>query len=189
MYHLCNNQPPCHSERSGTDIENQAIKSIIAAESNPEGAPAGGISALESGIISQISERQWHYVRTLPINALKVLGESRGASFKKPLWRIPRNPRAPHTRMRAGNRTEGRDGGDRETKARTPLRQRQAGGVRQGRRELRDVWLRSGLNPSAAARRETDSPCDSLREARPVRNRRTGHPCGTLVCENTNKRI
>ena len=24
---------------------------------------------------------------------------------------------------------------------------------------------------------------------RPVRNRRTGHPCGTLVCENTNKRI
>ncbi len=23
---------------------------------------------------------------------------------------------------------------------------------------------------------------------RPVRNRRTGHPCGTLVCENTNKK-
>ena len=34
------------------------------------------------------TKRQWHYVRTLPINALKVLGESRGASFKKPLWRI-----------------------------------------------------------------------------------------------------
>ena len=31
---------------------------------------------------------QWHDVRTLPINALKVLGESKGASFKKPLWRI-----------------------------------------------------------------------------------------------------
>ena len=38
--------PPCHSERSGTDIENQAIKLRNAAESNPEGAPAGGISAL-----------------------------------------------------------------------------------------------------------------------------------------------
>ena len=38
--------PLCHSERSGTDIKNQAIKSKTAAESNPEGAPAGGISAL-----------------------------------------------------------------------------------------------------------------------------------------------
>ena len=39
------NSPLCHPERSGTDIEKQAIKSKIAAESNPEGAPAGGISA------------------------------------------------------------------------------------------------------------------------------------------------
>ena len=46
MYHSRNTQPPCHSERSGTDIKNQAIKSNIAAKSNPEGAPAGGISAL-----------------------------------------------------------------------------------------------------------------------------------------------
>ena len=44
--------PLCHSERSGTDIENQAIKSKNAAESNPEGAPAGGISALVYGISS-----------------------------------------------------------------------------------------------------------------------------------------
>ena len=131
--------------------------------------------AVRLSAISHPNKRQRHYVRTLPINALKVLGESRGASFKKPLWRIPRNPRAPHTRMRAGNRTEGRDGGDRETKARTPLRQRQADGARQGCRELRDAWLRSGLNPSAAARRETDSPCDSLREA-PRRQARQADP-------------
>ena len=45
--------PPCHSERSGTDIENQAIKSKNAAESNPEGAPAGGISALVYGRTSK----------------------------------------------------------------------------------------------------------------------------------------
>ena len=45
--------PLCHSERSGTDVEKQAIKSIIAAESNPEGAPAGGISALVYGIIAE----------------------------------------------------------------------------------------------------------------------------------------
>ena len=36
----------CHSERSGTDIKKQVIKPKNAAESNPEGAPAGGISAL-----------------------------------------------------------------------------------------------------------------------------------------------
>ena len=45
--------PLCHSERSGTDIENQAIKSKNAAESNPEGAPAGGISALVYGLIAE----------------------------------------------------------------------------------------------------------------------------------------
>ena len=45
--------------------------------------------------MSHPTKCRWHYVRTLPINALKVLGESRGASFKKPLWRIPRIPRVP----------------------------------------------------------------------------------------------
>ena len=41
---------PCHSERSGTDIKKQVIKPKNAAESNPEEAPAGGISALVQGI-------------------------------------------------------------------------------------------------------------------------------------------
>ena len=53
MYHSRNNHLTCHSERSGTDIENQAIKSKNAAESNPEGAPAGGISALVYGRTSK----------------------------------------------------------------------------------------------------------------------------------------
>ena len=44
---------PCHSERSGTDIKKQVIKPKNAAESNPEGAPAGGISALVYGIIAE----------------------------------------------------------------------------------------------------------------------------------------
>ena len=51
--------------------------------------------AVRLSAISHPNKRQRHYVRTLPINALKVLGESRGASFKKPLWRIPRVPRIP----------------------------------------------------------------------------------------------
>ena len=38
--------PLCHSERSGTTARRRARKPTIAAESNPEGAPAGGISAL-----------------------------------------------------------------------------------------------------------------------------------------------
>ena len=50
LYYPRNKHPACHSERSGTDIGNQAIKSRTAAESNPEGAPAGGISALVYGI-------------------------------------------------------------------------------------------------------------------------------------------
>ena len=40
----------CHSERSGTTAKNQAIKSNNAAESNPAGAPAGGISAVRKKI-------------------------------------------------------------------------------------------------------------------------------------------
>ena len=44
--------PLCHSERSGTTVQRRTLKSIIAAESNPEGAPAGGISALVQGILS-----------------------------------------------------------------------------------------------------------------------------------------
>ena len=43
--------PLCHSERSGKDIGIQAIKLRFAAESNPEGAPAGEISALVYGIV------------------------------------------------------------------------------------------------------------------------------------------
>ena len=47
MYHILQiGFSLCHPERSGTDIKNQAIKPNIAAQSNPEGAPAGGISAL-----------------------------------------------------------------------------------------------------------------------------------------------
>ena len=53
LYYPRNKHPACHSERSGTDIGNQAIKSRTAAESNPEGAPAGGISALMHGISRQ----------------------------------------------------------------------------------------------------------------------------------------
>ena len=51
----------------------QMIKSNIAAESNPVGAPAGGISAVRKGMISQNPEHRRHDVRTFPINALKVL--------------------------------------------------------------------------------------------------------------------
>ena len=57
LYYPRNKHPACHSERSGTDIGNQAIKSRTAAESNPEGAPAGGISALAYGILH--SNLQW----------------------------------------------------------------------------------------------------------------------------------
>ena len=46
--------PLCHSERSGKDIGIQAIKLRFAAESNPEGAPAGGISALVYGIVQPL---------------------------------------------------------------------------------------------------------------------------------------
>ena len=45
--------PLCHSERSGTTVQRRTHKSTIAAESNPEGAPAGGISALVYGIIAE----------------------------------------------------------------------------------------------------------------------------------------
>ena len=38
--------PLCHSERSGIAMQGRTLKPTIAAESNPEGAPAGGISAL-----------------------------------------------------------------------------------------------------------------------------------------------
>ena len=38
--------PLCHSERSGIAMQGRVQEPIIAAESNPEGAPAGGISAL-----------------------------------------------------------------------------------------------------------------------------------------------
>ena len=37
---------PCHSERSGTTVQQRTLKPTIAAQSNPAGAPAGGISAL-----------------------------------------------------------------------------------------------------------------------------------------------
>ncbi len=38
--------PLCHSERSGIAMQWRVRKPTNAAESNPEGAPAGGISAL-----------------------------------------------------------------------------------------------------------------------------------------------
>ena len=52
MYYTRNKRPTCHSERSGITMQGRTRKPIIAAESNPEGAPAGGISALEYGITS-----------------------------------------------------------------------------------------------------------------------------------------
>ena len=54
LYHPRNKYPACHSERSGTDIQNQAIKIRTAAESNPAGAPAGGISALTYGFVQSL---------------------------------------------------------------------------------------------------------------------------------------
>ena len=41
MYHPCNNQPPCHFRANACGVP-----------SNPEGAPAGGISALVQDIFS-----------------------------------------------------------------------------------------------------------------------------------------
>ena len=54
LYHPRNKYPACHSERSGTDIQNQAIKIRTAAESNPAGTPAGGISALTYGFVQSL---------------------------------------------------------------------------------------------------------------------------------------
>ena len=45
--------PLCHSERSGITMQGRAQNPTIAAESNPEGAPAGGISALVYGLIAE----------------------------------------------------------------------------------------------------------------------------------------
>ena len=42
IYSLRNNQPPCHPERSGTDIENQAIKSKSPRSRTPKGRRQAG---------------------------------------------------------------------------------------------------------------------------------------------------
>ena len=41
--------PPCHPERSGMTDGRASNTALPAAESNPEGAPAGGISAVTQG--------------------------------------------------------------------------------------------------------------------------------------------
>ncbi len=57
--------PLCHSERSGTTVQRRMLKPIIAAESNPEGAPAGGISALVYGIVQPLISNILNGLRTL----------------------------------------------------------------------------------------------------------------------------
>ena len=52
--------PPCHPERSGTNIKNHAHPPTIAAQSNPapSGAPAGGISIAERYYMKQRNPRK-----------------------------------------------------------------------------------------------------------------------------------
>ena len=91
--------PLCHSERSGTDIENQAIKSKNAAESNPEGAPAGGISALAYGII--------HYIQTRPtLKTSAIAARCKNARPPKPTKNFPQE-HPPQTKRNKSSQCKG----------------------------------------------------------------------------------
>ena len=73
---------------NGATVQRRTRKPIIAAESNPEGAPAGGISALEYGIVQSLTSNfppKWNDTWVVPYNIAIVphTSNKREAALRK----------------------------------------------------------------------------------------------------------